>query len=270
MRHIGLRLPWAMVSLLVASVLLTTVAAGPGVLPGDVMVARWVQGINVPGAGHLARFTNQAGTGVPILMLAVGLILGLGLARQVAAAVLILATVLIRGASPLIKGIATSPRPTADLVHISEHTRSQGFPSGHVLSTTLLYGAVIYLAQTRLRPGPARRLVQALAVFMVLATGFGRVYVGAHWPSDVLGGYLWGTTLLLLLTFLHQCFCRRSFEHHPPRGARPVNHRMRPRPGDEVLSDHMLPTHAMNQRTSDCDHNGTDYSLSHHRHGLLR
>lgn len=214
--HSGSRLLWVMVPLLVMSVLLTTVAAGPGVLPGDVMVARWVQEINVPAVGRLTRFTNQAGTGVPILMLAAGLMLGLGLARQVDAAVLIFATVLIRGASPLIKGIAASPRPTADFVHISEHARSQGFPSGHVLGTTLLYGAIIYLAQTCLRPGSARGLVQALAMCMVLATGFGRVYVGAHWPSDVLGGYLWGTFLLLVLTGLHRCFCRS------PRGRAPT------------------------------------------------
>lgn len=139
-------------------------------------------------------------------MLAIVLVIMLAVYRQLGVAGLILAATLIRGVNSLLKAVTASPRPTGDLVHVSERAATQGFPSGHVMSATLFYGAIIYLAQTRIRPGPARRLVQTLAVLMMLATGFGRIYAGAHWPSDVLGGYLWGTCLLLLLLAVDRGF----------------------------------------------------------------
>jgi undecaprenyl-diphosphatase len=44
-----------------------------------------------------------------------------------------------------------------------------------------------------------RRSVQAFLAFLILAIGVSRVYLGAHWPSDVLGAYLLGGSLLALL-----------------------------------------------------------------------
>ncbi len=53
--------------------------------------------------------------------------------------------------------------------------------------------------------GKARSLADTLrhagalaCLALILLTGYGRILVGAHWPSDVLGGYLWGGLLLLL------------------------------------------------------------------------
>lgn len=202
------RLLWALAPLLIGSLLLTASAAGPGLLPGDVGTAREVQAVAIPGSGELAHITNWIGDGAQITVLAIALTLVLAAFRRFGAVGLMIAATLTRSLNSLLKAVAESPRPTPDLVHVSEWASGQGFPSGHVMSAVLIYGSIAYLAHDQIRHVHVRHLVQVFAVFMVLATGFGRIYTGAHWPSDVLGSYLWGMTLLLILVGLHRWVCR--------------------------------------------------------------
>jgi undecaprenyl-diphosphatase len=196
--------PRADLLLLVIAALFTATAAGNNVLPGDVAVARWIQAVEIPGMSYVVQFTNWAGTGVPIAVLMVGLALGFSLFARFDLAVLVAMTIVARSLNPLLKAVTGSPRPTDDLINVAQYAPGQGFPSGHVMCTTLFYGAILYVAHTRLGSRPLRLAIQVLAVAMLLATGFARIQVGAHWPSDVLGGYLWSTLILIGVIRLHQ------------------------------------------------------------------
>ncbi len=115
-----------------------------------------------------------------------------------AALVVLALAVLLRSGSPLLKALIESPRPDPSYgVRVTEVRDSFGFPSGHVYSAVLVYGAVAWaLAHTwgrRIQPA-----IWGVAVAIMVAAGPARVYVGAHWPSDVAGGYLWGATALSL------------------------------------------------------------------------
>lgn len=75
---------------------------------------------------------------------------------------------------------------------------SAGFPSGHAMMATLGYGFLVVLLWTRL---PDRRMRIALAAstaVYVLLIGFSRLYLGVHYPSDVIAGYTMGGAWLLL------------------------------------------------------------------------
>jgi undecaprenyl-diphosphatase len=194
----GVRLP-LLAALIAGAGLLSLTAAGNGTLGGDVAITRWVQRIVFPGSGQMTALANWAGGGLDLTVIAVACVLLLAVARRFQAASLILAAMLLQGVNPLLKAIADSPRPTPDLVRVTEQAAGAGFPSGHVMGTTLFYGVIIYLAPTLIRSVTLRRFVQGAAAFMIIATGFARISTGAHWPSDVLGGYLWGALCLLLL-----------------------------------------------------------------------
>jgi membrane-associated phospholipid phosphatase len=69
---------------------------------------------------------------------------------------------------------------------------SYSFPSGHMLFATTFFGGLAVLLWPRLRHPAARVLVCLAALALVLLIGFSRIYLGVHYPSDVLGGFAAG------------------------------------------------------------------------------
>jgi undecaprenyl-diphosphatase len=87
---------------------------------------------------------------------------------------------------------------------------SWSFPSGHSLNSMVVLGLLTVLA-VRERPGRLwRTLIITLGTFLVLVVGFSRVYLGVHWPSDVLAGWLIGALWLVLLFTLARRNSRSS------------------------------------------------------------
>jgi undecaprenyl-diphosphatase len=88
-------------------------------------------------------------------------------------------------------------RPRPDLVPHGSYVYSASFPSGHstLAAATFLTLAVLIAA---LEPNRATKvMVFALAIALVLAIGVSRVYLGVHWPSDVLAGWCLGAAWAL-------------------------------------------------------------------------
>jgi undecaprenyl-diphosphatase len=111
--------------------------------------------------------------------------------RRRADAVLVAATTV--GAAvlvPLIKNLVARPRPPVADRLVTETNWS--YPSGHSLGATAVLGVLTVVLVARLVTRVARVLAVAAAVVLVGAIGVSRVYLGVHWPSDVLAGWLVG------------------------------------------------------------------------------
>jgi len=98
--------------------------------------------------------------------------------------------------SDLCKDQFMRARPPGQLVF---HETSFGYGSGHATLALTFYGAWALYAWRSDLPRPARVAILAAAGGLILAIGWSRLALGAHYPSDVLGGYLLGGAFLGLL-----------------------------------------------------------------------
>src|SRR5699024_4523946 len=102
--------------------------------------------------------------------------------------------ILIAGiTNPLIKLFFMRDRPT--LPHLVSES-SYSFPSGHSTGSMILYGTLIFLLPHLIINKIVLFLLLFILVLIILSVGIMRIYLGVHFPSDVLGGYLLGLTLL--------------------------------------------------------------------------
>lgn len=83
------------------------------------------------------------------------------------------------------------------------------FPSGHALLSTVVYLALgAMLTQATSKPS-LKRYLMGFAIFLALLVGFSRIYLGAHWTSDVLAGWCVGATWALVCWLAGQGLERR-------------------------------------------------------------
>lgn len=143
------------------------------------------------------RDVTALGSTSLLVMLTAASFFYLLLARRVGAAVFVLGA--IAGGqvlSSLLKLGIDRPRP--DLVAPLAEVYTMSFPSGHAMLAAVTYltlGALVARAQ------PTRRLriyVLSMAVFATVLVGVSRIYLGVHWPSDVLAGWCAGAAWAML------------------------------------------------------------------------
>jgi membrane-associated phospholipid phosphatase len=179
---------------------LSLLASANDTLPGDRAMTEWLQERPLPGQ-DLSDFVRAVTTTEVVLATgaAMSLILWLkGYRRQA-----ILLGVGLAGLAVVqfgVKEVVDRPRPDPELLDVRAGGSSPSFPAGHVMSGTYLYGFFIYLALTLpLARGAAFALAIAAALVIALV-GPVNVWLGVHWPSDVLGGYLLASVILLPLS----------------------------------------------------------------------
>ena len=216
-----LRRRWLLLALVFALVALplTVAARGPGVLPGDIEISRVIQAWPSPALDRLAVAFTMIGSvwpGEPLI--AAAIVVSLLVSGERRAAAFIAVAALAGSINLLTKKIVASPRPTTDLIQVIQIANGSGFPSGHAFSATLLYGAVWIVLPSIVPNQTACRLTRAAVVLVALGIFWSRIRLGAHWPSDVLGGILWGMVVLSLLTAL---FLPSILHLRVKRGPRP-------------------------------------------------
>lgn len=145
-------------------------------------------------------FTALGGIGVLVLLtVSVSVYLMLD-GKKHAALLVLLAVGGAWGGSHLLKQGFQRPRP--DLVPHGSYVYTTSFPSGHSMmsaATYLTLGALLARTHSRRR---LKIFLLAFAALLTLVVGFSRVYLGVHWPTDVLAGWTAGGVWALLIWLL--------------------------------------------------------------------
>jgi membrane-associated phospholipid phosphatase len=162
---------------------------------------------DVPGKGLIfdvsSTLTNTLS--VPFLLLFAAIVAVLATGHRGAAVILTLSFPLhVLAQFP--KAIVDRPRPSPAFDGIDGVGGLQSFPSGHAEYVITFYGFLAYLVMLHLVAPWQRGLVLTAWILLALATGFGRVAEGRHWPLDVFASYVVGLGLLSGLIWLHSAF----------------------------------------------------------------
>ena len=174
-------------ALVILATLTAVVLAHPDPLVGELGYVRWLQrrGEPLATAAEIVRATT--GTEASVLLAVVGAVWSIRRFGEAGVRALLIALVVMLVVQPVFKELVDRPRPDATQVEVRTDYSSKSFPSGHSLSTTTIWGSAAGLAWKR-----RRRLIAAVAVVPIVATGFASGVEGVHWPSDAIAGTLVG------------------------------------------------------------------------------
>ena len=160
-------------------------------LPFDTAVLRWLGAHHAPAITTVMSEVTPLGTGIVVLV-----VVGITTAflwhteHKHSARMLLAATTGGILLNNVLKLFFDRPRP--QVFEWQTHAASSSFPSGHAMSATIVYGTVAYLLARLQRHWWARTITLLLAVIMIVLICLTRLYLGVHYPSDVLGGIIVG------------------------------------------------------------------------------
>lgn len=164
--------------------------------PSDPIGPRWLE-------EAVRDVTALGGFTLLTILTVVATLLLLCKSRRREALVFVSTVILAQVSNSLLKGFYERPRP--DLVAHGSYVYSHSFPSGHSAMAAVVF---LVLATVFASVEPRRRtktLIYGVAIAVVIAVGVSRIYLGVHWPTDVLGGWClgvgWAIAAWLVLAF---------------------------------------------------------------------
>ena len=108
-------------------------------------------------------------------------------------------------------------RARPELLSGGQHLSSYSFPSGHATGAICFFGFLIWLSWAFFKRPVLKILLTFLLVLVILLVGFSRIYLGVHYPTDVIGGYLaGGCWLIIVLSGNH---ILRKYRNQPKSGS---------------------------------------------------
>jgi membrane-associated phospholipid phosphatase len=185
--------------------------------PGDLRLTLLIQSVESRPLDFIMEWVTHLTAGWPaaVLIVIAGITVWRCLGKLEAG--LVLMTGLGFPIYSALKLAVNRPRPTSDLVRVFEVEAGKSFPSGHAFFAIVFWGLLAYFVFTYLQKRGLRAMTLSGLLMIILLIGASRVYLGAHWPSDVLGGYVVGGVFLTILVWLDRKWQPRPESSSPEK-----------------------------------------------------
>jgi membrane-associated phospholipid phosphatase len=224
--------------LLAGAVILSLLAQRTTFFPGDRTITRRLQKQQNPLLRRLFYAISEIGFPKYAVPQTIGVAAIFWALRFRLEAVFVLLTSSATLLNAILKRVIKRPRPTQELVTVVRVINEPSFPSGHVMYYTNFYGLLIYLLTTNWRSGRLRNTLITICSSLIAIIGPSRVYLGAHWPSDVAAGYIYGG---LWFGGFMALYLRVKAWLHPPVGKTPEVIAPFKQPGEQPEDTGALP-----------------------------
>ncbi|WMM25611.1 phosphatase PAP2 family protein [Tissierella sp. MB52-C2] len=156
----------------------------------DVKIIEYVHNNTIPGILKFMRFISFVGS-ANFLLPVTAMIISYTLIKKkyYISKLLLLSTLGSYILNFILKQIFHRTRP---IEYFLVKQGGLSFPSGHSMVTMSLYSTIAFLLAKKVKDKGKRRLIYTISFVMICLMGISRIYLGVHWPTDVIGGYLMG------------------------------------------------------------------------------
>lgn len=143
------------------------------------------------------------GSTIPLIILTILFSIFLILRKKYAHLIILISSMLLGLILELsIKSLIHRLRPDFSLIQVTRFS----FPSGHTTMATIFFTILLYSIIENIKSKKTKIILSLTSISIILLIGFSRLYLGVHWFSDVLGGFLLGTIILsATILILNKC-----------------------------------------------------------------
>ncbi|MGG4144196.1 phosphatase PAP2 family protein [Paenibacillus algorifonticola] len=173
----------------------------------DQEVIHYIQLLEAPTWTSIMKFLSFIGSGSMVALLSVLITLFLLFGWKSRRETIVFLTAVI-GSALLNIGLKLLFHRERPSLHVIITEAGYSFPSGHSMSAFTFYGIVTYLCWRHIPLEQARKWLLAFSSIMIVSIGISRIYLGVHYPSDVVGAYLISLVWLIVVIQCSRYFTR--------------------------------------------------------------
>lgn len=174
----------------------------------DDSLITWIQGMESQGMTRWMELFTWIGSGIPVVIITILSMVVLYVFLRHRRELLFLGCVIAGSAilNSLLKLMFQRARPT---IHRIIEVSGYSFPSGHSMAAFSLYGGLAFLIWKHIPTAAGRVLMIIVSAMFILMIGMSRIYLGVHYPSDVVGGYFMSGCWLAVCIWFYQRYLER-------------------------------------------------------------
>ncbi|TVX98995.1 phosphatase PAP2 family protein [Paenibacillus cremeus] len=182
----------------------------------DQTIISGVQGAESPALTHVMKFFTFIGNGYCVVFVSAIVLFFLYQVLHHRKELILFIAVVVGSAvlNETLKLIFHRARPTLHRIVVAN---GFSFPSGHSMSAFSLYGIVAFLLWRHTSTPLGRGILIMLSMIMILTIGVSRIYLGVHYPSDVVGGFLASGCWLCASIWFYQRYQEKKYEEQLKR-----------------------------------------------------